>query len=161
MDTVEESAFDESRGDGFKQMTVLQHIRHRVFGVAHKYHRSGSLMRAFAAVERLVGKIVLHGVYQYGIHVAAFLLLELVPGYYIPISYQSKYFLVTTHLDEESGTRHITAAHQHAVWSLVLEHVAFSGSFRAEFHEIEIVFYMRQQSGQCNEFLSSVELVRV
>ena len=110
MDTVEESTLDESRGDGFKQMTVLQHIRHRVFCVAHKYHRSGSLMRAFAAVERLVGKIVLHGVYQYGIHVAAFLLLELVPGYYIPISDQSKYFLVAAHLDEESGTRHITAA---------------------------------------------------
>ena len=161
MDTVEESTLDESRGDGFKQMTVLQHIRHRVFGVAHKYHRSGSLVRPFSTVERLVGKVVLHGVYQYGIHVAAFLLLELVPSYYIPISYQSKYFLVTTHLDEEAGTRHITAAHQHPVWRQLLEHVAFTGSFRAKFHEIEIVFYMRQQSGQCNEFLSPIELVRI
>ena len=72
-------------------------------------------MRSLAPIERLVGQVVLHGVYQHGIHVAAFLLLELIPCHYVPVAHQPQYLLVALHLDKQTRRGHIASADQHAV----------------------------------------------
>ena len=87
VDAVEESPFDEGSGNGLKQMRVFQHIGHGVLGVSHKYHRRAGFMRPLASVKRFVGQVILHGVYQHGIHVAAFLLLEFVPCHHVPVAH--------------------------------------------------------------------------
>ena len=161
VDAVEEGSFDEGRGNGLKQVRVFQHIRHGVLGISHEYHRCAGFMCPLATVERLVGQVVLHGVYQHGIHVSAFLLLELVPCYHVPVAHQPQYLLVALHLDKQPGRGYIASADQHAVGRQFLEHVALACAFRPQLHKIVIVFHMRQQPCQRDEFLAAVHHLRV
>ena len=43
-------------------LLMFEHIWHGVLGVANKSHRCTCLMRPLASIERLICKIVLHGV---------------------------------------------------------------------------------------------------
>ena len=118
-------------------------------------------MRSLAPIERLVGQVVLHGVYQHGIHVAAFLLLKFVPCYHVPVAHQSQYLLVALHLDKQPGRGYITSADQHTVGRQFLEHVALARAFGSQLHEVVIVLHMRQQPCQRDEFLAAVHHLRV
>ena len=142
-------------------MRVFQHIGHGVLGVSHEHHRCAGFMRPFATIKRLVGQVVLHGIYQHCIHVAAFLLFELVPCHHVPVAHQSQYFLVALHLDKQTRRGHIASADQHAVGRQFLEHVALARAFGSQLHEVVIVLYMRKQSGQRDELLASVHHIRI
>ena len=143
MDSVEEGTFDESRRYAFKQMTVSQHKGHCVFGIAYKRHGCTSLMCRLPSVERLVGKIVLHRVNEHGIHIPSLLLFKLIPCHHIPIANKTKILFISLYLYKQSGTRHITARYKHTVWRQFLKDMRLTRTLRTQFHEVEIVLYMR------------------
>ena len=102
MHTVKERTLDEGSRNALKQMAILQHIWHSILGITNKRHRSTCLMCPLTTVERLIGKIVLHGIDEYSIYIATFLLFKLVPCHNVPITYQSKIMLQRYYLHEKS-----------------------------------------------------------
>ncbi len=103
MDPVQKRTFDKRGRNALKKVAVLQHVRNRMLRVADKSHGGTGLVGSFSTIERFVGQIVLHGVDQHGIHIAAFLLLELVPRHNIPVTDQPQLFLLAGHPDEQPG----------------------------------------------------------
>ncbi len=142
MHTVKERTFYKGSRDALKQMRVLQHIGYSMFCVAHETHGRTCLVRAFATVERLVGKIVLHCVYKHCIDITPFLLFKLIPCHDIPIAHKTKNFLVALYFDEQSGTGHVATTHEHTVGRQLLEYVRFSCTLRSQFHEVKVVLHM-------------------
>ena len=116
MDAVQKSTgLKEVQGDRFKQMRVLQHIRHRMLGIAYESHGCRTFMGRFATIERFVRQVILHRIYQLGFNAAVRLLLILVPRDNIPITYKSQQLLIARHLYEQPCAGHVTAAHQYRV----------------------------------------------
>ena len=71
-------------------------------------------------------------------------------------SESAKNLLVALYFHEQSGTGHIASANKHTVWRQLLKDMRLTSSFWTQFHEIEVVLNMREQTSQRDELLTSV-----
>ena len=123
MNAVQKCTFDKRGWNAFKKMTVFQHEWYGMLCVADKNHRSRSFMSSFSSVKRFVGQIILHGINKHRIRCSAFLLFKLIPSHNIPISHQTKNFLISTHLYKKTSTGNITTRNENPIGREFLKHM--------------------------------------
>ena len=113
-------------------------------------------MCTLTTIERLVGKIVLHGIDKHSVHATPLLLLKFIPCHNIPITHKSKNLLVTLDFYKQTGRGYVTTTYKYTIRRQFLEHMRLTCSLWTQFHEIEVVLNMREKTSQRDELLTSV-----
>ena len=85
-----------------------------------------------------------------------FLLFKFIPCNNIPISHESKNLLIALDFHKQSGRCYVTTTYKYAIRRQFLEYMRLTCSFWTQFHEIEVVLNMREQTSQSYELLTSV-----
>jgi hypothetical protein len=89
MDPIEECGVVEFFGQWIEQVRMLEHVGHRMLGIADKHHGCLGAQRLHPARERFVGHVVLHDVDQRLVD-ALLLASEFIKGHHIPVAHQAQ-----------------------------------------------------------------------